>query len=74
MPNLILKKPSELDKPIQVEYLYSTNDGNGIATYCPECGLEYEFMFEWPIDIPIVCINKECTCRFIITNNTPIEN
>ena len=73
MPNLILKKPSELQKPIPVHYIY--DDGIGIGCYCPNCGLEHNFINDWPIDIPILCSNtKQCKCRFIITNDTPIED
>lgn len=74
----MLKKPSELKsfQPTPVEYTYA--NGNGIACFCPDCGAETEFHNEWPIDIPITCGDIQddgsvCNCRFIIKNDTPIE-
>ena len=74
MPNLILKKPSELkeNKPIPVDYIF--DDGSGIGCWCPKCGREHNFVDNWPIDIPIVCEKVNCDCHFIITNDTPIED
>jgi len=72
MPNLILKKPSELDEVIQIESIHMTPSGNGIACWCPGCGVEVEFVEDWPIDIRTVCDSNECDTIFIITNDTPI--
>lgn len=78
---LNIKKPSELKaaQPIEIQYIYSTTNGLGIATNCPKCGAEHEFINDWPIDIPVVCHfmrdeTDECGCYFIIKNDTPIED
>lgn len=71
----IFKKPSDLlQVPIPVDYIYPSAYNNGIATICPNCRLEHEYIHDWPVDIPIICDDKECKCRFIISNNTIIED
>ena len=70
----ILKKPSDLDKVIKIKSVHISASGNSIACYCPGCGVETEFVGEWPIDIHTVCDSSECDTIFMITNDTPIED
>lgn len=69
------KKSSELlQTPIPVNAIYEMPDNNGIIVHCPICGLDHEYKNDWHIEIPIICENKKCKCRFIIKNNTSIED
>lgn len=80
MTKLHLKKPSELklEEPILIKSIHIGANSNDIGCFCPTCGAEIEFRGDWPIDIPIICSaiqddNDVCKCRFIIKNDTPIE-
>lgn len=74
-----LKTTSKLQAPVAVKSIHIAANGNDIGCYCPKCNSLIEFRSEWPIDIPITCgvIQNDksiCGCRFIITNETPIED
>ena len=66
-----IKKPSELDRVIQIKDVH-VGLQNGLACYCPDCGLEHEWLDDWPIDIRIHCVDADCKCIFTIPNNVEI--
>ena len=80
MPNLKLKKPSKLQAAIPIKSIYITTDNDNFACRCPSCGTERKHIQHWFIDSPTMCganidsLNNTCACRFVITNDTPIED
>ena len=76
-----IKKPSvtiKMEKATPIDVVYSTINKDGILIHCPQCKGVHVYHEEWPIDIPILCnlslVKGTCSCRFIIKNDTPIED
>ena len=77
---LNIKKPNEheLKQVLPVSRIRSTINGDGILVDCPKCKAVHFYNDEWPIDKVLICnatvANGICGGKFIIKNDTPIED